>query len=50
MNVDQELANLQRKTSGELAEVYAELFGETCRSRNKVWLICPFSDSGRGFD
>ncbi len=39
LDVAQELANLQRKTSGELAEVYAELFGETCRSRNKVWLI-----------
>lgn len=39
LDVAQELANLEQKTAGELAEVYAELFGEACRSRNKKWLV-----------
>ena len=39
LDVATELANLEKKSSGELAEVYAELFHETCRSRNKTWLI-----------
>lgn len=39
LNVIEEVAALQRMTTRELRERYAELFGEACRSNHKTWLI-----------
>ena len=39
MNVKQELATLERMTTGELAERYAELFGQPVRTRHRGYLI-----------
>jgi hypothetical protein len=39
LNISAEIAKLQPLTVGQLAERYAELFGEAAHSRNKVWLI-----------
>ena len=39
LNVAKELAQLEAKCPAELAEVFEELFGEACRSKNKQWLM-----------
>jgi hypothetical protein len=39
LNLAKELAALERMTVGELHERYAEVFGETARSRHKQYLI-----------
>src|SRR4051794_8152806 len=39
LNVDREVAGLQRMTVKKLRERYAETFGEMTRSGHKVWLI-----------
>ncbi|MCZ2342037.1 MAG: DUF2924 domain-containing protein [Bacteroidales bacterium] len=39
MNVQREVAALERLTVGELRERFAELFGETTRTGNRTWLI-----------
>ena len=39
MNVDKEVAVLQRMAVGQLREKYAEVFGEPTRTGNKVWLV-----------
>ncbi|MCG3178600.1 MAG: hypothetical protein BIFFINMI_00928 [Phycisphaerae bacterium] len=39
MNVKQELARLERMTTGELAERYAELFGQPVRTRHRAYLV-----------
>ena len=37
--IDDEIAVLQRMTSGQLRERYAELFGEHSRSHNTIYLV-----------
>ncbi|MBX3433295.1 MAG: DUF2924 domain-containing protein [Pirellulales bacterium] len=39
LNVDKELAALERMTVGQLREKYLEVFGEETRSRHKVYLV-----------
>lgn len=39
LNIDKELAQMQRMAVGELQEKFAEVCGEEPRSRNKQWLI-----------
>src|SRR5262245_5557212 len=39
LNVEKEVAALQRLTANELRERFAELFGETTNARNKGWLV-----------
>src|SRR6187431_735082 len=39
LNVEKELALLQRMTVGELRQKFADVFGEQCRSRHKQWLV-----------
>ncbi len=39
MNVDKEVAAMQRMTVGQLREKYAEVFGESTNGRHKLWLI-----------
>jgi len=39
LNVEKELAILQRTTVSQLREKFAEVFGEECRSRHKQWLV-----------
>jgi hypothetical protein len=39
MNVDKEVAALQRMTVGQLREKFAEVFGEATRAGNKTWLV-----------
>ena len=39
LNVEKEVAALQRMTADELRERYAEVFGEPTNGRNKVWLV-----------
>jgi len=39
LNVANEVAAMERMTSGELVEKYAEVFGESTRSRHKQYLI-----------
>jgi hypothetical protein len=39
LNIPKELAAMERMTPSELQGKYAEVFGETARSRNKRWLV-----------
>jgi hypothetical protein len=39
LNIGKEVAAMQRMTTGELAEKYAEVFGESTRSRHRQYLI-----------
>jgi hypothetical protein len=39
LNVGKEVAALQRQTTKELRDRYAELFGEQTRANNKAWLV-----------
>jgi hypothetical protein len=39
LNIDKEVAQMQRMTVGELKQKFAEVCGEEPRSRNKQWLI-----------
>ncbi len=39
LNVERELAKLQRMTVGELQQKFIEVCGEEPRSRNKRWLV-----------
>jgi hypothetical protein len=39
LNVGKEIAALERMTVSELRERYADLFNETTRARNRIWLI-----------
>ena len=39
LDIQQEVAAMQRLTAGQLQEKYAEVQGEPARSRNRVWLI-----------
>ena len=39
LNIEKELAGLRRMSVGQLRQRYAEVFGETTRSRHKQWLI-----------
>lgn len=39
LNVEKELATLQRMTPAQLREKYAEVFGEPSRSSHKQWLV-----------
>jgi hypothetical protein len=39
MNIDKEVAVMQRMTVGELQRKFGEVFGEQPRGRNKQWLI-----------
>ncbi len=39
MNVDKEVAALQRMTVGELREKFADVFGERTNARHKQWLV-----------
>ena len=38
MNVGKEVAALERMTVSELRERYEQLFNETTRARNRIWL------------
>ncbi len=38
MNLEKELAEMQRMTVGQLREKYEDVFGETTRSGNKAWM------------
>jgi hypothetical protein len=38
-NIEREIAALQRLSSGQLRQRYAELFGETTNANNKAWLL-----------
>lgn len=39
LNVDKELAALERMTTRELQTRFVEVFGEPCRSHHKRWLV-----------
>jgi hypothetical protein len=39
LNITKEVAAMQRMTTGELVEKYAEVFGESTRSRHRQYLI-----------
>jgi hypothetical protein len=39
LNVDKEVAALQRMTVGELREKFADVFGEPTNARHKQWLV-----------
>lgn len=39
MNVGKEVSAMQRMTVAELRERYEEVFGETCRSNHKQWIV-----------
>ncbi|MEQ8785094.1 MAG: DUF2924 domain-containing protein [Pirellulaceae bacterium] len=39
LNVEQEVAALQRMSTADLREKYEEVFGEACRSRHKQYLV-----------
>jgi hypothetical protein len=39
MNIQQELATMERMSTGQLAERYAELFGQPVRTRHRAYLI-----------
>jgi hypothetical protein len=39
MNVKEELAAMEHMTTGELAERYAELFGQQVRTRHRAYLV-----------
>ncbi len=39
MNVDKEVAALQRMTVGALREKFADVFGESTNARHKQWLV-----------
>ena len=39
LNIDKEVAQMQRMTVDELQQKFAEVCGEQPRSRNKQWLI-----------
>ncbi len=39
MNIDKEVAQMQRMTVNELRQKFAEVHGESTNSRHKVWLI-----------
>ncbi len=39
MNLEKELAEMQRMTVGQLREKYEDVFGETTRSGNKAWMV-----------
>ncbi len=39
LDIQREVSSLEKMTAGELRERYAEVFGETTRSRHKRWLI-----------
>ncbi|HEV3436990.1 MAG TPA: DUF2924 domain-containing protein [Gemmata sp.] len=39
LNVVQEIAALQRMTTKQLRERYAEVFGETTTANNRTWLF-----------
>ena len=39
MNLEKELASLERMNASALRERYAELFGETTRTGNRAWLF-----------
>src|SRR6476646_3017531 len=39
LNIDKEVAVMQRMTVNALQQKFAEVFGEQTRGRNKVWLI-----------
>ena len=39
LNIEKEVAALQRMTHGELRARYAEVFGEATLARNKPWLV-----------
>lgn len=39
MNLEKELAEIQRMTVGQLREKYEDVFGETTTSGNKPWMI-----------
>jgi len=39
MNIDQEVAAMQRMTVGQVRSKYAEVFGEATNGRHKQWLV-----------
>lgn len=39
LDINYEVAAMQKLTAGQLQEKYAEVHGETARSRNRIWLI-----------
>jgi hypothetical protein len=39
LNIDYEVANLRRLTTGQLRQRFADVFGEATNANNKVWLI-----------
>src|SRR6476620_1183841 len=39
LNIDKEVAQMQRMTVNELQQKFAEVFAEHTRGRHKVWLI-----------
>jgi hypothetical protein len=39
LNIDKEVAQMQRMTVNELQQKFADVFGEQTRGRNKQWLI-----------
>ncbi len=39
MNLEKELAEMQKMTVGQLRERYEDVFGETTRSGNRQWMI-----------
>jgi hypothetical protein len=39
LNIDKEVAQMQRMTVNELQEKFAQVFGERPRGRNKQWLV-----------
>ena len=39
MNIGKEVSAMQRMTVTQLREKYEDVFGETCRSNHKQWLV-----------
>jgi hypothetical protein len=39
LNIDQQVAAMQRMTVGQLRSKYAEVFGESTHARHKQWLV-----------
>jgi Protein of unknown function (DUF2924) len=39
LNINKEVANMERLSVGALCERYREVFGEDTKARNKQWLI-----------
>ena len=48
MNMNQQIASLERMTVGQLQARYAEVFGEPARLGNRQWLFRRVACRGQG--